>query len=321
MAMLASLALLVGLAPTVQADETDWPERLSLGVANPGGTYFAYGRALAGLLRETLDLPIELVPTGGPVQNATLVQIGELDVGLVTLAPAHAAWIGEGALAPGLRHTALRALFPMYQTPFQILVLEDSDLHRLADLQGRTVGVGPAGGTSGTYWPALFAELGLRVSARHGTVTDLTEQLAEGLIDAFAFAAGPPVPAFLDLAARRPVRLISVTEEEQGILMSAVPGLVPYTLAGETYPGIDDDTRTVSMWNVAVAHADLPDSLAHAITAIAMEQGDRLAEAHPAAAETVPENHRFNTVLPWHPGAARWFAEHGQPVADPPTPR
>ena len=30
-------------------------------------------------------------------------------------------------------------------------------------------------------------------------------------------------------------------------------------------------------------------------------------EAHPAAAATVPANFVHNTLLPWHPGAARYY--------------
>ena len=30
-------------------------------------------------------------------------------------------------------------------------------------------------------------------------------------------------------------------------------------------------------------------------------------QIHPAASETVPANFTRNTILPFHPGAARWY--------------
>lgn len=37
---------------------------------------------------------------------------------------------------------------------------------------------------------------------------------------------------------------------------------------------------------------------------------------HRAARSTVVENWDKNLVLPWHPGAAKWFNEHGASIPD-----
>ncbi|WP_280139402.1 TAXI family TRAP transporter solute-binding subunit [Microvirga massiliensis] len=50
----------------------------------------------------------------------------------------------------------MRALFPMYDTPFQFMVLEEYGIRSFAELNGKRVGVGPQGGTSGAYIPEFF---------------------------------------------------------------------------------------------------------------------------------------------------------------------
>src|SRR3546814_12315485 len=55
-------------------------------------------------------------------------------------------------LDPGTEYKELRALFPMYITPFQVAALARSGIESVSDLDGKVVGTGPQGGTGGTYW-------------------------------------------------------------------------------------------------------------------------------------------------------------------------
>ncbi|MEO1121896.1 MAG: TAXI family TRAP transporter solute-binding subunit, partial [Pseudomonadota bacterium] len=73
---------------------------------------------------------------------------------------------------------------------------------------------------------------------------------------------------------------------------------------------------SVSMWNFAIAHADLPDDFVYAVVDSVMGNNAKMLEIHKAAIETVPENFDKNTFLPWHPGAVRWFEENGFDIPD-----
>ena len=159
-AALAAAGILLA-TPAMAQDRSDWPASLTIGTASQGGTYFIYGTGLAGLIAESLGINASGEVTGGPVQNATLVQTGDHQVGLVTMGPAYEAWTGVSELAPGLEHKSLRALFPMYQTPFQVVALASSGIDSVDDLDGKRVSVGPAGGTAATYWPRFFEVIGI----------------------------------------------------------------------------------------------------------------------------------------------------------------
>ena len=90
--------------------------------------------------------------------------------------------------------------------------------------------------------------------------------------------------------------------------------MADFTIPANTYEDQPEDLQTVSLWNFAIAHQDMPEDLAYAITALAMENHERMMTNHAAAKETLPENVAKNTVIPFHPGAARWFEENGYEV-------
>ena len=308
------VVLLSGLA--IAQDRSDWPESISVGTASQGGTYFIYGSGWANLVGGELGIPAGGEVTGGPVQNATLVQTGELEFGMVTMGPAFEAWSGESPLAPGMAHDKLRAIFPMYQTPFMVIALEDSEITSIDDLDGMVVGVGPAGGTPGTYWPRIFDTLGVDVEVRNGGASDLAGQLQDGLIDAFAFAAGIPISAFSQVIAQVDATVFGPTDAQIDTLLDTYPSLARFTVPAETYTDQDQPFDTVAMWNFAVTSSDMPESMIYEVVRAVMTKHDEMMQIHGASRETLPENYVHNVFLPWHPGAVMWFEENGYEIPD-----
>lgn len=311
-------AVVAGVLATgaMAQDKSDWPGEMTIGTASQGGTYFVYGNGFAGYISEALGLNTTGEVTGGPVQNVTLVETGDHLMGLVTMGPAYDAYIGKSELAPGLEHKSIRALFPMYQTPFQVITLKSSGITSVSDLAGKRVSVGPAGGTPGTYWPQFMAALGIEANVSNAGAADAAGQLTDGLIDAFAFAAGVPISAFAELAAQQDVVMFGFTPEEQAKVLEAFPAMAPLTIAAGTYAGHDYDQQTVALWNFAIANASMPESLAYEITKLAMENPDRMVQIHAAAKETLLANWDKNSFMPFHPGAVKYLEEKGITVPD-----
>lgn len=312
---LAAAALLAAGAATAQ-DREGWPSSITIGTASPGGAYFIYGNGLAAFISEELGIPASGEVTGGPVHNVTLVQMREHEIGMVTMGPMYEAWRGESELAPGLEHTDVRALFPMYETPFHAIALRAQNITSIADLEGRRVSVGPAGGTPGTYWPRFLETLGVNATISFAGASDSASQLQDGLIDAFLFAAGLPVAAFSQLAAEADVRTFTFSEEEHARILEAFPEVSDFTIPAGTYTGQDEDHRSVAMWNFTIVHREMPESLAYEITRLVMENNERMVQIHAAAVATLPENIVHNSFLPFHPGAVRWFEENGFEIPD-----
>lgn len=314
--VMAIVAFAVAGTTASAQDRSGWPRTLTIGTASVGGVYFVDGNGLASFIGESLGIRASGEITGGPTQNATLVQMKEHQIGLVTMGPMYEAWTGQSELAPGLPHTDVRALFPMYETPLHGIALRRSNIQSVADLQGKRVSVGPAGGTAGTYWPRFFETLGVTTRTSYSGASDAASQLKDGLIDAFTFAAGVPIGAFSQLAAETDVRTFGFSPEEHAKILENFPEVAAYTIPAGTYSGQTQDDATVAMWNFAIAHRDMPESLAYEITKLVLENNDRMLQIHAAARATLPENWVNNGFLPFHPGAVRYFEEQGITIPD-----
>jgi TRAP transporter TAXI family solute receptor len=128
-----------------------------------------------------------------------------------------------------------------------------------------------------------------------------------------AFAAGIPIPTVSQLEVQTKVNIIGMTDEEVKKITEAFP-VSEFTIPASTYQSLDAPSRVVSMWNFAMVNCDVPESFVYEVTKLTMENNDKMVSIHKAARNSVPENYSKNNVLPWHPGAARWFNEHGYTI-------
>jgi uncharacterized protein len=301
---LLAAALALYAAPARVA-EPDWPDQLRIGTASPGGTYYVYGEALAKILTRTLDLPVQRLATEGPVQNIELMEAGEAKLGFVTIGVALQAWNGTGVWAGKKPARSMRVIFPMYDTPFQFLVLQESGIRSVSEMSGKRIGVGPAGGTAAAYFPEFFRLLNVPVSLAYGEWAQLAAQVHERKLDVLAGAAGVPFPSFIELEAKDKVRYVAFTANEIAALRLAMPELTPSRVPAGTYPSLLRSYQTLGLFNFAIAHAQLPDDLVYHVVRAVFENQEEMMEANAAAAETIPANIERNSFLPLHPGAIR----------------
>ena len=298
-------------------DRTGWPSSFTVGTASQGGTFFVYGSGWANLVGDQLGISGGGEVTGGPMQNMALVHTGDAAFGMTTMGPARESLEGTNPIAPGLQMTNACAMFPMYQTPFSMAALTSSGIESVATIPaGARIGFGPAGSTSDTYFPAMLETLGVDFERRNGGWDDLGGQLQDGLLDAVAFAVGIPTPAISQIEVQAEVNFIDFTDEEQAQIINTYP-VADYAIPASTYSTLDRDMKSVAMWNFAIANCELPESFVYAATDIVMSDNARMMNIHGSARETLPENWTKNTVMNWHPGAARWFIENaGAVIAD-----
>ncbi|MCB1619158.1 MAG: TAXI family TRAP transporter solute-binding subunit [Thiothrix sp.] len=304
-------ALAATTAIAQDADRSDWPSTLVVGTASPGGTYAIYGQGLASILSETLGVTASTQQTQGPAHNIVLVDGNRIDIGMTTMGPAYEAMHGELDMNPGTEYTSLRALFPMYLTPFQGAALQRSGISSVSDLAGKTIGTGPRGGTGGTYWERWLGALKVESSIQNGPIGDQTSQLADGRLDAVTTAAGIPIAAFTELETLAPTVMFGFTLDEIKVIEEMSPFAQSFTIPEGTYSSQTGPIETVAMWNVAFANAEMPESLAYEIVKTVFEKHDDLVATHAAAVETLVANAGANDVLPYHPGAVRYYREQG----------
>src|SRR3954465_7879320 len=160
-----------------RAAEPNWPDDLTISAASPGGTYYVYGAGLARILTRELGLPVVMRATEGPAENIALMEAGEAKLGFVTAGVALQAWNATGIWAGKPPARSLRVMFPMYDTPFQLIALQDANIRSIADMAGKRIGVGPRGGTSAAYFPDIFKALKIPGDFVFGDWADLAGQV------------------------------------------------------------------------------------------------------------------------------------------------
>ena len=306
----------IATSTSVLATDPDWPKSLTLATASPGGVYYVYGETVAQILTEKLGIAVNPLPTQGPVHNAKLVEAGGAQLGMITMGVGLQGCNGTGDWTGGKQHRNMRALFPMYDTPFQVVVLRRSGITTVAQLDKKRIAVGPKAGTSGAYVPAILKALGISGELNYGSFADMATELFAGRHDAFVTLTGAPMPAIQQAEAMEPVTFISLSPGQIDAIRKAMQEFSSSKIAAGTYRSLDKDYNTLGVYNFAVARADLPDDLAYQLVKAVFENQPRLVKTHPAASETVPQNADKNTFLPFHPGALRYYHEIGISIPD-----
>jgi TRAP transporter TAXI family solute receptor len=312
----AACLVATGTIASALAADPDWPKSLTLGTASPGGIYYVYGDALARILTEKLGISVNPQPTQGTVHNVKLVDSGGAQLGMTTTGVALQGWNGTGDWTGGKQYRNMRALFPMYDTPFQAVVLQRSGITGLAQLDKKRIGVGPRAGTGGTYVPAILKVLGITAEINYGALDDAATDLPAGHIDAFMTTVGAPASAFQNIEAKEPVTFISLAPEQIESIRKAMPEFSLAKVAAGTYRFLDKDYVTIGMYNFAIGRADLPDDLVYQLVKAVFENQPSLVKASPVASETIPQNVVKDTFLPFHPGAVRYYREIGINIPD-----
>lgn len=149
----------------------------------------------------------------------------------------------------------------MYPEAIHILAREDAEIESVADLAGKRVYVGDVG--SGTEQDAMnimaafdvtFDDLKADVRGSSGDAVGL---LRDDKIAAMFYTVGLGSSAIVEAAQTAPVTVISIDPKPLKQLQEDYDFYTPFTIPGETYPGVEDDVQTVTLKAMLGASAEL----------------------------------------------------------------
>jgi TRAP transporter TAXI family solute receptor len=288
-----------------------WPKSVAIGAAPSGGTYYIWAGGFAALLRDKMGLEGEVVVTGGPVHNTRFVHEGKLDFGLVTAGPVWEGFYGQG-WAKGKKYQNVRVIFPMYRTYFQMYSLAKTGIKSIHDLNGKRVGIGPAGGTPGTYWPIILNLAGIKAGRLfNATSAAIKAQVTQGILDANGQAVGLPWVTVFQIEKADDINLYGVPSKDADKFIEKFPYFAKGLIPKGTYKcNKDHNIDTLSMWNFMTVGKDTPDDFVYEVLKKTFENLDILIATHKSAVEVEPENILFSPI-PLHPGAVKYYREKG----------
>ena len=281
---------------------------LSFATAGAGSAFLPYGQGIARAVAGS-GIELDIRETKGSNENLDLADASRTTIGTAFLGSALDALNGTG-FAKGHPHRNVRALFPMYETAFMWATLKKNRLTTLKDLDGKTVGCGPAAGPAEDYFRAAATIAGIRPNIVGGTPADQAKALATGAIDAFWQGAFVPIPSLVASNNAADCDVFGLSDAEIAGMSKRFPFMADALYPAGTYRGQTAPIRTVAAWNCVVGHKDLPEATAYALTKAVLSAKD-LSGAGPAAASTRAANASKNKVVPYHPGSIRALAEMG----------
>lgn len=299
------------------ADDAPVSANLTMGTGGEAGTYYAFGGVLASYVGSNSGISTNVVSTGGTAANITGIDQGLYDLATVQSDVSTYAYFGTNSFADSGAITSFKVLGALYAETVQIVTC-NTDITSIADLKGKSVCVGDVG--SGTYFNTIdvLAAYDLTmddINPVYQSFGDSAESIKDGKIDAAFICAGAPTTAITDLATAKAVKLISIDEEHMAKLLAACPWYAALTIPAGTYAGFDEDAVTITVKATLVCRADLDDAVAYTIVKTIFDNTAAIAELHGKGAELNLSFATEGIAVPFHAGAARYFAENGIDVA------
>jgi len=283
-------------------------KELTFTTGSETGTYYGFGTVLAGQISDDTKTTVTAIVGKGSKANIELMDIGDAQLGLVQSDVMAYAYNGTSLFEEKI--DSFSTVASLYMEQVQIVTL-DPTIKSVADLKGKTVSVGESG--SGVYFNAIDVlnayDLTLDdINPTYQSFGDSTEALQDGKIDAGFIVSGAPTTAITSLATSRDVYLVELDDEHIEKLTAASPYYSKNVIPAEAY-GLEKDATTVAVGAVIIARNDVDEDAVYNVVSGIFESVDTL--AHDKKAELDLDFAASVTAVPYHKGAAKYFAEKG----------
>ncbi len=276
------------------------------------GTYYAYGSVLAQYATNG-DYGVSVTALSGNGSQANVQALEDGDAEIVFCQSDVLAYAYEGTnLFEGAAYKDFSVVADLYQEQVQIVTC-DPNIKTVADLAGKTVSVGAAG--SGVYFNAIDVlnayDLTLDdISPVYQSFGDSADSLKDNKIDAAFIVAGAPTTAITDLSTTKAAYLVSMDDAHVEKLVAASPYYTKAVISADTY-GLESDVTTVSVGAVLIANDSVSEDAVYGFLKSIFEGSTANVDAHAKYKEFDANAAGAITSVPYHPGAAKYFAEQG----------
>jgi len=299
-----------------------------IGTGGLTGVYYPIGKLIAqGLTgpdkgKDVPEIGVNGVPgyigvaqnSAGSIENVRAVASGEIEAGLVQADVAAWALKSDHVFAGDENVHVVRAVASLYPEKFQIVTRRDANIHRVLDLRGKRISIDEIG--SGT-----LSVMRIVLEAHDLSEKDLLpvylkpvfthDKMVNGELQGFVMMAGAPMKAVTQLSDIG-ISIVPIASEIALRIGKQFPYLVPGKIPAGIYPGIPD-TPTLQVHALLVVSSAIHEDLVYQVTA-ALWSGRTLSllkRGHPQGKSITPKTALIGISIPLHPGAERFYQEHG----------
>ncbi len=303
------LAIAIGITPAqagTAGPKAPWQTREYFfgGWPSSAGQYMWAALAWTIISNDT-GLRITVVDTAGTEESMHQLQNKKVDI-----ANYDAALVKRDF---GDKHD-LRTIFPFAPAVWQFAVAKDANINTLKDLNGKKWNPGPAGGGSTHITTQIMDLFGIKPVYHHGTLGDAAEAYVDRQTVGFAYrgTGGEPTSAMVEANAARPLRFLSLTDEEIAKITQRWPDLSKFQVRAKLYPGQNEPFTTIATvaGNAIAAHKDMPAEAVYTVTKSYWKNFKNISKQFPGVSGASPEA-ALASQIPLHAGAIKYYEEAG----------
>ncbi|MDB5870743.1 MAG: putative periplasmic component [Ramlibacter sp.] len=292
-------------------------QNISIATGGTGGVYYPMGGGLAAVLSKFVPgMQATAEVTGGSVDNLKLIGTDKPYIGFTMADAGLDAFKGEDKFKGN--KIPLRTLMVLYPNRMHIVTTDGRGVNKLADLKGKHVSTGSPGSATEVMAFRILEAAGIDkdkdVKRERLGAAESVNAMKDNKIDAFFWVGGLPTAAVTDLANTpgTKIKMIDHTEVVAKMNQKYGPLYVEDVIPKATYKGMDTDNHQATVMNLLVAHANMDDKTAYSIVKTIFDKRSDLIAVHKEAENFKLENQKAAaTPIPFHPGAAKYFAEKG----------
>ncbi len=322
-ALVLAGATAIGLSAAVQAQDMRF---FRIGTGGAGGTYYPIGGLIANAVSNppgsrpcdkggscgVKNLVAIAVSTNASVANVNAIQAGQLDAALAGAQSVTQGYNGEGKFK-GNKKDKIRVIANLYPEDMHLVLPKGQKLGSLKDLNGKRVGVAAAGSGTQVSVRQILKHYEIKADEAELGLSQSSQRLADGQLDAFFYAGGTPFAALIQLGSTKGFELYNFSADEQKVINGIIPYYVESKIEKGVYESIDYDVATLAVNGQLITSVDQPDDLIYEITKALWNKNTRklLDKGHAKGKAIRMETALKGVLVPLHPGAERFYKEAG----------
>lgn len=212
----------------------------------------------------------------------------------------------------------LAPVLAMYDNVMSVIVLDNSDVTNVDELEGLKIGV--ASESTKDAIAAFIESSGIdadEIRWEYLPYGEMTEAIKDGNIDAGVYTSFPRNGLLEELEGTHGIRFVEIDDDARAQFDEEYPLWASSVIPTDTYPGMDKEAYGLSYFTALYSNYDVSEEHIYEITKAILENNDAITEVHPAGEyitlEKMEEYLERDILIPdkLHPGAKKYFEEQG----------
>lgn len=312
-----ALLVILMLAISMVGCSKNQTKKISIGTADSAGVYYIYGGGIAKIISANVkDTTATAEVTPGAVDNLKLMKNGTLDIAFTKLDIAAEANSGTGTFQKDGK-IPVRVIAKLYYDVAHAVVSTGSGITSVEGMKGKHISTNAPGSGHELVAQKLLEAAGVDwekdIKRERISLKESGDAFKDNKIEGFFFATGMPAAAMLDISNTQGVSYKLLDLEKYNDTISKKYGKVYdiYTIPKGTYAKQEQDVKTIGIPVLLVAQESTNEKLIYDITKSLFEHQQDLIAVHKEAKTLTLENASSVTVVPYHPGAIKYYKEKG----------